>query len=169
MNIAIADLGSCALLLAEFFARNLTPDYISHSELQGYRAIRPQIWAANITSVLQSEISERLGQSRIDFPVATSWRGVVTAAENNSLVGIALVTSSFDAAVPFGIIEDIVVSNDAREEGRGEIMMRWIIDQFQRSQVRRVLLESGVGNDRAHHFFERLGFEQVSIVMMRDL
>jgi hypothetical protein len=35
--------------------------------------------------------------------------------------------------------------------------------------MQRLFLESGVLNHRAHEFFERQGFRQASIVMMRDL
>ena len=60
MKISIADRRSNAEQLSRFFAQNLTTSYISHSELQGFRAVRPGVWAANIESVLDAEIRQRL-------------------------------------------------------------------------------------------------------------
>ena len=169
MQFSIADSNSDAARLADFFFRNLTADYISHSELQGYRAVSPGKWADNLPSLLEKELSQRLGRPHVDFPAGVDWKGVVTATERNDLVGIALVACSQAAAVPYGIIEDITIDQRARGRGQGEGMIRWIMDQFKHAKVGRVFLESGVGNHGAHDFFERLGFKQVSIVMMRDL
>jgi len=35
--------------------------------------------------------------------------------------------------------------------------------------IRRLFLESGLQNERAHHFFEQEGFHAVSVIMMRSL
>jgi ribosomal protein S18 acetylase RimI-like enzyme len=169
MQISIADINSDAKRWAEFFSSNVTPDYVSHSELQGYRAIKPRIWAPNLTSVLENEIQGRLGRSLMDFPVAADWRGVITATENQQPIGIAFVSTSLRSAVPFGVIEDIIIERDARGKGLGTTLIHWLFEQFQRAKIGRVFLESGIGNERAHELFERLGFEQVSIVMMREL
>ena len=168
MKISIADVNSNAEALADFFHKNLTLDYISHSELQGYRAVRPGMWAPNIATVLQSEIQERLGQPLEEFPVRRDWRGVIVGQEDNKIVGLALVTSSFQCTIPHGIIEDIVIESTTRDRGQGKTMMTWIADRFRHAGINRLFLESGLGNDRAHHFFERFGFRQVSIVMMAE-
>ncbi len=169
MNISIADINSSAEALAEFFARNLTLEYISHAELMGYRALGPQRWAPDIRLVLQREIQERLGQPRDEFPPRSDWRGVIVARDTNKLFGLAFVTSSFKCAVPHGIIEDLVIDEPVRSRGIGETMGKWIFDKFCHAGINRVFLESGVGNDRAHHLFERLGFKKISVVMMLDL
>jgi N-acetylglutamate synthase-like GNAT family acetyltransferase len=46
--------------------------------------------------------------------------------------------------------------------------MKWIIARAMDAGINRIFLESGLGNDRAHGFFEHLGFHQVSVVMMAD-
>jgi len=168
MRISIADKNSDADALARLFSDNLTSSYISHSELQGRRAIRPGEWANDIEAVLRREIAERLREPLEGFPPDAGWRGVIEAREANGLVGIAFVTLSRGANVPFGVVEDVVVAKNLRDKGRGEAIMRWIIASFARSGVTRVFLESGIDNDRAHRLFERLGFKTVSIVMMRD-
>ncbi len=169
MKFSISDRNSDPARLADFFSANLTESYISHSELQGYRATSPGHWAQNIASVLQKEIAERLGDKHDHFPVGKEWKGVIEGREEGRLVGIGLVTLSFASATPYGIIEDIVVDNSLRGGGRGRSMMVWILEEFARAGARRAFLESGLHNDKAHHLFEELGFASVSIVMMRDL
>lgn len=168
MRIAIADRNSDLEALTRVFSNNLTTSYISHSELQGPRAMRPGEWSGDIKAVLRREIAERLREPMDAFPAAEFWQGVIEAQEDGAIVGIAFVTLSRKANVPFGIVEDIVINAKLRDHGRGEAMMTWMIDTFQRAGVSRVFLESGITNDSAHHLFERLGFETVSIVMMRD-
>lgn len=168
MRIAIADRNSDLDALTGIFSDNLTTSYISHSELQGPRAIRPGEWTGDIKAVLRREIAERLREPMDAFPSAEFWQGVIEAREDGAVVGIAFVTLSRKANVPFGVVEDIVVAARLRDHGRGEAMMTWMIDTFRRAGIGRVFLESGITNESAHHLFERLGFKTVSIVMMRD-
>ncbi|MBV9983088.1 GNAT family N-acetyltransferase [Bradyrhizobium sp.] len=155
--------------LSRLFSDNLTPQYISHSELQGYRALKPEQWAENIETVIREEIGSRLGQPRQTFPSGQAWQGVIQAREDDRLVGVALVTISRSAAVPFGVIEDIVVGKGLRDGGRGRALMEWIAAEMLRAGITRLFLESGIGNERAHRLFEGMGFKPISVVMMREL
>ena len=47
--------------LADFFAGNVGPDYISHAELQGGRAPSPSAWRPDLRDVLRAEMAPRLG------------------------------------------------------------------------------------------------------------
>jgi GNAT superfamily N-acetyltransferase len=170
MRISISDSRSNTKELAKFFRANLTSSYISHSELQGYRAVRPGLWADDVEHVLREEIECRLAAPRGHFPLSEDWKGVIEARDvNESLVSVALVTLSRKAVVPFAIIEDIVVDDKRRGHGAGREMVHWIIAAAREAGIRRVFLESGTDNADAHHFFEQVGFQQISIVMMRDI
>ena len=168
MKLSIADRNSNADALARLFKENLTSPYISHSELQGPRALAPGIWAPDIEATLRREISERLREPLSEFPRDTNWLGVVEAHDGDALIGLAFVTIAADAPRPYGMIEDIVIADARRSAGLGEEFMRWLLDSFTRAGIRRTFLESGIGNDGAHHLFERLGFKTTSIVMMRE-
>lgn len=168
MEISIADHRSDVAALAELFRRNLISEYISHSELQGRRALGVGRWSPDIADVLHREISERLGPARDAFPRGENWQGIVEARRDGALVGMAYVTTTFGGSVPFGIIEDVVIEKTLRGHGLGSQLMRWLIDRFNEAGCRRQFLESGIGNESAHHLFEDLGFNTVSIVMMRD-
>ena len=168
MQISIADQHCSARELAAFFFCNLTTEYISHSELQGLRAINTEQWSPDIASVLEEEIDERLGPVLHEFPKLREWRGVVVGREHNALVALSLVTTSFQSRTPYAIIEDIVVSSQDRGHGRGKELIEWIAASSSAIGVSRLFLESGVDNHHAHEFFERLGFRQISVVMMAD-
>jgi GNAT superfamily N-acetyltransferase len=169
IEISIADKNSDLDSLSRLFSNNLTPQYISHSELQGYRALKPGQWADNIESVIREEIGSRLGQPRQTFPKDQAWQGVIQAQEHDRLVGVALVTIWHSSAVPFGVIEDIVVDKGLRDGGRGQALMDWIAAELLKAGITRLFLESGIGNERAHHLFEGMGFKPISVVMMREL
>ena len=57
-------------------------------------------------------------------------------------------------------VEAVHVGIPHRSHGIGEAMMRWAIDQARRRGCLRVQLTSNKVRDRAHRFYERLGFER---------
>lgn len=154
--------------LADFFAQNVGPEYISHSELQGPRALSATIWSDNLPDLLRREIEPRLHDTRDRAPAATS-RPVAVAEEGGAVAALALVTFAGGAPIPFAVVEDLVVAPDRRGRGIGKALMDWIAAEAAARGIRRLFLESGERNHRAHHFFEREGFETCSIVMMRSL
>lgn len=168
LTIRFADSSSDLEALADLFAGNITAAYVSHSELMGHRAVRPGAWVGDIRQVLRDEIAERLPQPPRP-PFAGNWQGVLEAFKDGVLVGLALVSVNKDSATAHGVVEDIVIDGNRRGEGLGEAFMEWIFAQAPAWGVRRFFLESGRGNDRAHHFFERLGFQPISVVMMREM
>jgi GNAT superfamily N-acetyltransferase len=168
MRIRIADKTSDPGALARFFHRNLSSEYISHSELQGRRAIGPNEWAPDIESVLRDEILARLKEPLSEMPAGTNWQGVLEAYVDQNLVGMALVTLVRDVPRSFGIIEDVVVDASRRGRGLGKEFLISILDMFKAAKLGRAFLESGRDNHDAHHLFEGLGFNPISIVMMRD-
>jgi ribosomal protein S18 acetylase RimI-like enzyme len=168
MRFSVCDRRSDVDELALFFSRNLTASYISHSELMGYRAIRPGLWSKDILSVLRADIEKRMSDPLSQFPKEKDWLGAIEAREDEQLIAFALITISRAASVPFGIIEDLVIDTAHRGKGRGEQAMRWMVEQFKNAGIHRVFLESGVENESAHAFFKRFGFKQISMVMMYE-
>lgn len=155
--------------LGAFFAANLTASYISHAELQGRRALGPGIWASDITHILTREIASRCRSDHEAPKNDDITRHAVVAELDGVPVGLALLAFSAQAAVPYGIIEDIVISSQDRGSGHGTAMMTWILDAFCQRGLKRAFLESGGSNHEAHGFFARWGFHQTSIVMMAAL
>ena len=157
-----------ARALARLFHKNLTTAYISHSELQGPRALAPDRWAPDIAQSIEREVTGRLGNPD-DAPAngVTQLAGFlkVDAAD----VGVFLVTFSRAAAVPFCILEDIVIDSQRRAGGYGKQCLDWLYGQCRARGYTRVFLESGIDNHRAHNLFKREGFGAVSVVMMKQL
>jgi GNAT superfamily N-acetyltransferase len=155
--------------LGKFFAENITTEYISHSELQGARALDVGSWRPNIVEIFQNEIATRVNREggKID-PKGTSYP-VLVARSSGRIVGFGLVSFFLAAPVPYGILEDIVIEQNQRAAGVGTAVLDWVFREARSVGCLRMYLESGIANDRAHHFFEREGFHPVSVVMMKKL
>jgi len=151
--------------LADFFARNVGPGYISHAELQGGRALSPTEWRPDLRDVLCAELVPRLQPGT---PAPDS-RPIAVAEQGGALVGLAVVTFAASAPVPFAIVDDLIVSPDTRGRGVGKAMLDWIAAEARVRGIVRLFLESGLANRRAHDFFEREGFRPTSVVMMKSL
>lgn len=156
---------SRAAEFAAFFAQNAGPEYISHAELQGGRALSPIEWRANLMEFLRGEIDARLAAPAS----GSTGLSVAVAEEGGRLVALSFVAFVRSASAPFATIEDLIVAPWTRGRGVGKTMMDWIAAEARARGIRRLFLESCVKNERAHHFFEREGFRPTSVVMMREL
>jgi GNAT superfamily N-acetyltransferase len=154
--------------LAHFFTENVDPEYISHGELQGPRALSPGEWRSGLPEILEREIEPRLRATQQSVPGTLS-QPILVAEDGGALAGMAFVTFSGNAPVPFAIIEDLVVDQTRRSRGIGTSILNWIAAEARARNIRRLFLESGVHNSESHGFFERNGFETCSVVMMRSL
>jgi len=140
------------------------PAYISHSELQYGVAEDIGRWSPDRAVKARQYAANLLGNADGGETM------VATATQNGTIVGFALVEiSQLNPDRPFATIHDVLFSPDVRGQGLGSALFDWLAEQCRARGVTRFFLESGVDNHRAHHFFERHGFRQTSIVMMRDL
>jgi GNAT superfamily N-acetyltransferase len=154
--------------LAEFFSRNVGPEYISHGELQGRRAISPNQWREDIAEILKAEIELRLSRAA-DSTSRLDGQSILVAQLNQALVALSFVDFVGTAAVPFGIIQDLVVLSSMRSRGVGKAILDWIVAESRLRKIKRLFLESNANNQRTHLFFEREGFQVCSVVMLRSL
>jgi ribosomal protein S18 acetylase RimI-like enzyme len=140
------------------------PAYISHSELQYGVAEDIGRWAPDRAAKARRYATELLSNAAGDETM------IATATQDRTIVGFALVEiSRLNPERPFATIHDVLFSPAVRGHGYGGALFDWLSEQCRARGVTRFFLESGVDNHRAHHFFERHGFRQTSIVMMRDL
>jgi GNAT superfamily N-acetyltransferase len=165
ITVAWCGTPSRAAELAAFFACNVGTDYISHAELQGGRALSPTEWRSNLTGILRAEIDARLATA----PSGPAGQPIAVAEEGGTLLALAFVTFAGTAPAPFAIVEDLIVAPQTRGRGVGKTMLDWIAAEARARGIRRLFLESGFKNERAHDFFEREGFRPTSVVMMREL
>ncbi len=140
------------------------PAYISHSELQYGVADDIGRWASDRAIKARKYLEGLLANGSGDEVM------IATATQDGMIVGFALVEiSRLNRERPFATIHDVLFSPTVRGHGHGSALFDWLAEQCRTRGVTRFFLESGVDNHRAHHFFERHGFRQTSIVMMRDL
>lgn len=71
--------------------------------------------------------------------------------------------------MPYTEIEDMMVAPDFRGHGVGHAFMEWISGESLKRNIQRIFLESGITNEHAHHFFDQVGFNKVSVVMLKTL
>ena len=155
--------------LASFFAANIKPDYISHSELQGARALDVGRWQPGLPAILRNEIANRIGREQGLVSAAGASHPVLAAHAADRLVGVALVSLFPTAPVPYAIIEDVIVNLADRSLGVGKRIVDWVTREAERIGCARLFLESGISNHRAHEFFHREGFAECSVVMMKPI
>ncbi|MCF1743616.1 GNAT family N-acetyltransferase [Paradevosia shaoguanensis] len=144
--------------IALFFVENADPTYISHGEIMFGRAVALGQWADDLFEQVAREAREAIDDPAEAFAVARL---------DGELVG--LVEIHFDDRYHFAVINDLMISRTARGAGLGKRFIDWVEEQCRERGIRRLFLESGIGNARAHEFFEREGFVKTAVTMMREL
>jgi len=155
----------------ELLVSEAGPEYASHSDLMEGRAEKPGKWAPDIEQVLAQEF-ESLELS--DSAFAGPGTRIAVATNGSQLVAFAVVAHVLVDAGPekqirFGRIDDIIVRPEFRSAGVGTALMAWVETRLSEGGVTRLFLESGIGNQRAHEFFARCGFNQVSLTMLKHI
>jgi GNAT superfamily N-acetyltransferase len=146
--------------VARFFARVIgsDPAYISHGEIQGALSLDGKTWAPD----LERRFLEELG----DYE---DTRGIAIMRDSSgTIVSAANVTWSFDVAeAPFATLQDLAVEPVLRSAGLGAQLVAFVEEEARRRGAKWMFLESGKNNHRAHAFFERHGFGELSHVFMK--
>ena len=68
-----------------------------------------------------------------------------------------------------GIVEDVVVDNNYRSKGIGRQMMEYAINICQKNDCYKLALSSNLNRDRAHKFYEDLGFKKHGYSFLMEL
>jgi GNAT superfamily N-acetyltransferase len=64
------------------------------------------------------------------------------------------------SGAPSGIVEDVVVDNEYRSQGIGRKMMEYAINCCREKHCYKLMLSSNIQRERAHRFYEGLGFKK---------
>jgi GNAT superfamily N-acetyltransferase len=145
---------------AKFFARLLKDDpaYISHGEIQTGLSLDGKTWAPNLEERFLAELGE-FSEDR-GIALVRNSKGEIVAAAN--------VTWSFEMPESaFATLQDMAVEPALRSAGIGALLLEFVEHEAVRRGAKRIFLESGKNNRRAHAFFEREGFAEVSHVFMK--
>lgn len=147
---------------AAFFARivALSPAYISHGEVQTALSLDGRTWAPNLEARYTRDLLAH-GPTR---------QLLLARDDGGALVGASVVCWDFEEPeAPFATIEDLAVEPAWRSRGLGAEMLAFIETEARKRGAKWLFLESGKDNARAHAFFEREGFAEISHVFTKRL
>ncbi|MDG2532422.1 GNAT family N-acetyltransferase [Sphingomonas sp. HITSZ_GF] len=156
-----ADDPATAEAVARFFARTIgdDPRYISHGEIQCGLSDDGLHW--------HPELEARFREDMRDIGEETGL--LVARAADGEIAGAAIVEWTVTRRVRFATLADLSVAPGQRSTGLGAHMLAAIECEARRRGMAWIFLESGKDNLRAHGFFERHGFKELSHVFARRL
>lgn len=85
------------------------------------------------------------------------------AAIGNKVVGsfaLLIMDNLAHMGAPSAVVEDVVVHSKWRSRGIGSRMIRFAMDKARQAKCYKLALTCSINRDRAHKFYESLGFEK---------
>jgi len=110
-------------------------------------------------SHLSIEEAERLFRRMQSYPNYT----VYAVWEGEKIIGtfaLLIMDNLAHNGAPSAVVEDVVVHADYRSQGVGKQMMEFAMQQCWQAGCYKLALSSNRMRERAHHFYEELGFEK---------
>lgn len=149
-----------ALAAAAFAASVIGQDtaYISHGEIQTGLSPDGRDWASNLAELYAA-----------DFVDLEDRDLLVVRLEDGTIAGVAIVAWEESKRRKFAVLEDMAVDPGLRSGGIGARIVEAVAERVRARGVSWLFLESGLRNERAHDFFKRHGFAEVSHVFARHL
>lgn len=133
--------------------------YISHGEIQTGLSPDGKSWDPDLTRLYEEDFAD-LGDER-DLLVARDQAG--------NVVGIAIIAWEETPRRRFAVLEDMAVDPALRSRGLGRTLIDAVQKRVEDRGIEWLFLESGLGNEGAHRFFEREGFHTVSHVFAKRM
>jgi GNAT superfamily N-acetyltransferase len=145
--------------LVNFFITHKTESYISHGEIISGRAETSNQWSPDLESILTEQLS-----SDFNSESAYSSQLKILIAENNegSIIGMLVFNVIYSGFKNYAILEDMLLDQSIRGQSIGSTLLEEAIRESKNWNINFILLESGIDNKGAHHFFEKYGFKKVS-------
>ncbi|MEJ2544320.1 MAG: GNAT family N-acetyltransferase [Calditrichaceae bacterium] len=88
---------------------------------------------------------------------------VYIAIHKDEIVGtfeLLIMDNLAHMGAPSAIVEDVVVHKDYRGKGIGKQMMYFALNDSKKAGCYKMVLSSNMQRERAHHFYESLGYEK---------
>lgn len=145
---------------SRFFARTISADpaYISHGEIQAGLSLDGKSWIADLEARFLAEAAS--DEEPRSLAVVRDGAG--------RILGAAAVSWSFEQAdSAFATLQDMSIDPEFRSHGIGVELAAFVEQEAWRRGAHWLFLESGKNNVRAHHFFERCGFAEISHVFAK--
>ena len=137
---------------------NLTIRKANRDDLDGILAIyaEPDIDNGN---ALDLNSAEAIFDKMKHYPDYTLY----VATANSQIVGsfaLLIMDNLAHMGAPSAVVEDVVVHSKWRGRGIGSRMIRFAIDKAKDAKCYKLALTCNINRDRAHKFYESLGFEK---------
>jgi ribosomal protein S18 acetylase RimI-like enzyme len=153
--------------LVSLFLRCAGPVYICQAELLDGRADSVSSWSKDLRALLALEFLEAIESGRGS---GRRKGGISSIRIDDAIRGFAFMEIfRTPGRRPYAFLHDIVVDPEVRGRGIGTALITWLKEELVREGITRIFLESGRDNHSAHAFFERHGFEKLSISMLAEL
>ncbi|WP_326525197.1 GNAT family N-acetyltransferase [Sphingomonas sp.] len=136
------------------------PRYISHGEIQTGLSPDGKVWASDLAGLYEKDFLD-LDDDR-DLLIALDGQG--------EIAGMVVLAWEETSRRRFAVLEDMAVDPARRSQRIGSRLLEEVERRVrERGGVQWIFLESGLGNTRAHHFFERHGFATTSHVFSKTI
>lgn len=145
--------------LVDFFITHKTESYISHGEIISGRAENANQWSPNLETILTEQL-----RSDFNSESVSSSQLKILIAENNegTIIGMLIFNVIYSGFKNYAILEDMLLDQSIRGQAIGSTLLEKAIQESKNWNINFILLESGMENKGAHHFFEKYGFRKVS-------
>jgi ribosomal protein S18 acetylase RimI-like enzyme len=94
------------------------------------------------------------------------------ATQDNSIIGtfaLLIVENLIHQGKPSGIVEAVAVDPEFQNQGVGKRMMEFAMERCRERGCYKLTLSAQLDRDRAHHFYESLGFQKHGYSFVMDL
>jgi GNAT superfamily N-acetyltransferase len=118
--------------------------------------------------ILPVDAAERLFARFAEYPDYTLY----VAEQDGDVVGsfaLLVMHNLGHLGAPSGIVEDVVVDPRLHGRGVGQVMMRFAIERCRDKGCYKLMLSSNAKRERAHEFYEKLGFARHGYSFRVDL
>ncbi|PIF45968.1 acetyltransferase (GNAT) family protein [Chryseobacterium sp. 52] len=150
--------------LVDFFITHKTDSYISHSEIMYGRALDSQHWNPDLRAVFTEQL-----MNDYDYDGTSKLNILIVENDNGVIVGMLVFNVINSPFKKYAILEDMLLDSSVRGQSLGSKLLENVIQKSKEWNISFIMLESGVNNHGAHHFFSKYGFEKVSESYMLTL
>ncbi|MDH6253885.1 ribosomal protein S18 acetylase RimI-like enzyme [Chryseobacterium sp. H1D6B] len=144
--------------LVDFFITHKTESYISHGEIISGRADNPKTWSSNLESILTAQFNADFG----DENNSTKLKILIAENQEGNIIGMLVFHVIYSGFKNYAVLEDMLLDNAVRGQALGSRLLEQAVEEAKSWNINFILLESGIDNQGAHHFFEKYGFKKVS-------
>lgn len=142
---------------AKMFVKNITGDYMASGDLEAGRINENMEWTADMEKAFVEEYLHT--SDTINY--------IAIKNEKMKLIGIAVL--GVDYKNKYAILYDIIITRDERGKNYGTKTYKWLEQQLKQTGIKRIALESGIKNKKAHLFFKKLGFNELAVEFIKEI